>query len=147
MTILGVPKRGKITSWNILRACLASAALHGKASTHGTSFGYVVDGDEDVLTILGLLECPHEVNAQHIKYFYLKVVVEGHCIARRDATLQLAFSTPSDEFFGVFVHRLLEESALSDFGLSAECSIVASVQSCMAFFDDLYPLCHRHAPS
>jgi hypothetical protein len=41
--------------------------------------------------------------------------------------LQLAFLTPSDEFFGVFVHRRPEESALSDFGLSAECSIVASV--------------------
>ena len=25
---------GKMTSWNIFRACLASAALHGKASTH-----------------------------------------------------------------------------------------------------------------
>jgi hypothetical protein len=96
---------------------------------------------------LGTLEWPHEVNAPHIKYFYLKVVVEGHCIARHDAALQLTFLTPLDEFFGVFVHRWLEESALPEFGLSAGCSIVASVWSCMAFFNDLYPLCHRHAPS
>ena len=34
ITILGVPKRGNMTSWNILRAFLASAAQHGIASTH-----------------------------------------------------------------------------------------------------------------
>src|SRR6185437_1071649 len=34
MTIRGDPNRGKMTSWNIFRACLASATLHGSASTH-----------------------------------------------------------------------------------------------------------------
>jgi len=31
---LGIPKRGKITSWNILLACFESADRHGRASTH-----------------------------------------------------------------------------------------------------------------
>ena len=92
----------------------------------------------DILTILGLLKWAHEVNAPHIKYFYLMVVVEGHCIARSDATLQLAFLTPLDEFFGVFVHRWPEEPGLPNFGLSAEYSIVASIRSFMELFDDLY---------
>jgi hypothetical protein len=96
---------------------------------------------------MGLLEWPHEVNAPHIKYPYLKVVVDGHCIARSDATLQLTFPTPSNEFFGVFVRRRPEESALPDFGFSVECSIMASVRSCMALFNDLYILCHGHTPS
>ena len=73
--------------------------------------------------------------------------MEGRCIARSDATLQLAFLTPSNEFFGVFVHRRPEESTLLDFGLSAECSIVAPVRGCMALFDDLYTLHRGHAPS
>ena len=34
MTILGVPNRGKMTSWNIFRVCLVSAAQHGSASIH-----------------------------------------------------------------------------------------------------------------
>ena len=34
ITILGVPKRGKITSWNMFLACLASVAQQGSASTH-----------------------------------------------------------------------------------------------------------------
>ena len=34
ITIRGVPNLGKIISWNILRACFASTALHGMASTH-----------------------------------------------------------------------------------------------------------------
>ena len=107
----------------------------------------ILNGDEDVLAILGLLEWPHEVNAPHIKYFYLKIVVEGHCITRGDAFLYLAFSTPLYEFFGVFIHRWPEESALPDFGLSAECSIVAPIWGCMALFDDLYTLRRGHAPS
>jgi len=65
----------------------------------------VVNGDKDVLAVIGLLEWPHEVNAPNIKYLHLQVVVVGHCVASSDATLQLAFSTPSDEFFGVFVYR------------------------------------------
>jgi hypothetical protein len=67
--------------------------------------GYVVDGDQDVLTVLGLLEWSHEVNAPHIKYFYLKIVVEGHCIVSCDVPLKLALSTPLDEFLGVLIHR------------------------------------------
>jgi hypothetical protein len=55
----------------------------------------------------------------------LKVVVEGHCITRSDATLQLTILTPSNEFFGVFIHHWPEESALLDFGLSVEYSVVA----------------------
>ena len=53
---------------------------------------------------MGLLEWPHEVNALDIEDLHLRVVVEGHCIASSDATLQLAFLTPSDEFLVVFVH-------------------------------------------
>jgi len=71
-----------------------STSTHGVGSSVWQSFHpflYVVDSDEDVLAILGLLEWPHEVNVPHIKYFYLKVVVYGHCIARHDATLQLDF--------------------------------------------------------
>ena len=49
--------------------------------------GYVINGNKDVLIVLGLLEWSHEVNAPHIKYFYLKVVVEGHCIASSDVSL------------------------------------------------------------
>ena len=48
---------------------------------------HLVNSNEDVVAILGLPEWPHEVNAPHIKYFYLKIVVEGHCVARGDATL------------------------------------------------------------
>jgi len=75
---------------------------------------------------------------------------------RSDATLQLAFPTPLDGFFGVFVHRWPDEPALPNLGLSVEYSVVglsveysvvASVWSCMALFDDLYTLHHRHAPS
>ena len=96
---------------------------------------------------MGFWEWSHEVNAPYVEYLYLQVVVEGHCIAISDATLQLAFPTSSDEFFGVFVHRWPEESALPDFGLSAECSIVTSISGRMALFNDLYTLCHGHAPS
>ena len=73
--------------------------------------------------------------------------MEGHCIARGDATLQLAFLTPLNEFFGVFVHCWPEESALLDFGLCAECSIVASMRGCMALSDDLDTLHRGHTPS
>ena len=66
---------------------------------------------------MGFWEWPHEVNAPNVKYLYLKVVVQGHCIASGDAPMQLAFLTSSDEFFGVFVHRRLEEPTLLDFGL------------------------------
>ena len=86
---------------------------------------------------MGLLEWPHEVNALDIKDLHLQVIVEGHCIASSDATLQLAFSTPSDEFLGVFVHLRLDESTLPDFGLCAEYSIMASVRCYMALLDDL----------
>jgi hypothetical protein len=41
----------------------------------------------------------------HIKYFYLKVVVQGHCIASVDASMELALSTPSYELLGVSVHH------------------------------------------
>jgi hypothetical protein len=84
-----------------------------------------------------LLKWSHEINAPDIKYLHLQVVVEGHCIASYNATLQLTFSTPSDELLGVFVHRRLEEPALPDFGLCAEYSVMASVQRCMASLDDL----------
>ena len=86
---------------------------------------------------MGLLEWPHEVNAPYSEDLHLQVVVEGHCVASNDATLQLAFPTPSDEFFGVFIHHWLEESALLDFDLCEEYSIVASVWCCMEFFNDL----------
>jgi hypothetical protein len=134
-TMRGVPKRGKITSWNIFLACLASVALHGIASTHLAR--YVVDGNKDVFAILGLLEWSQEVNAPHIKYFYLKVVVEGHCIASGDVSLKLALLTPSDELLGVLVHRRLEESTLPDLGLCAEYSVVASVRCRVVFLNDL----------
>ena len=124
-------------------ACLASAALHGRAST---PLRYMVDGDKDVLAILGLLKRSHIVNAPDIEYLHLQVVVEGHCIASSDATLQLVFPTPLDEFFGVFIHRRPEESILPDFGLCAECPIMASVWCCMAFLNNLHAFHHRHAP-
>jgi hypothetical protein len=89
--------------------------------------GYVVDGNQDVLTVLGLLEWSHEVNAPHIKYFYLKVIVEGHCIASYDVSLKLALLTPSNEFLGVFIHDQPEESTLPDFGLCVKYFIVTSV--------------------
>ena len=85
---------------------------------------------------MGLLKWSHEVNALDIEDLHLQVVVEGHCIASYDATLQLAFSTPLDEFYGVFIHRRSEESALLDFGLCAEYYVMASVWCCMAFLDD-----------
>jgi len=78
-----------------------------------------------------------------------KVVVEGHCVASSDATLQLAFSTSSDEFLGVFLHRWPdeflgvflhrwpEESTLPKFGLCAEYYVMASVWCCMSLFNDL----------
>jgi hypothetical protein len=34
MTILGTPYLRKMTLWNILFECIASAAQHGRASTH-----------------------------------------------------------------------------------------------------------------
>ena len=34
ITILNILNLGKIISWNILRACLTSTALHGMASIH-----------------------------------------------------------------------------------------------------------------
>ena len=66
---------------------------------------------------MGLLEQPHEVNAPNIEDLHLQVVVEGYCVASSDATLQLAFSTPLDEFLGVSIHRQPEESTLPDFVL------------------------------
>ena len=77
---------------------------------------------------MGLLEWPHEVNAQDIKYLHMQVVVEGHGIASSDATLQLTLLTPSNEFFGVFVHHWPEEPALLDFGLCAEYFVMSSVR-------------------
>jgi hypothetical protein len=91
---------------------------------------------------MGLLEWPHEVDAPDIEDLHLQVVVEGHCVASSDATLQLAFSTPLDEFLGVFVHCWLEEPALLYFGLCAEYSVMASVRCCMAFFNDVQSFCH-----
>ena len=143
ITILCVPKWGKITSWNIFRACLALAALLGRAFTNLDT--YVVDGDKDVLTILGLLKWPHEVNAPHIKYFYFKVVLYGHCIASSDASLKLALPTPPDELLGVLVHRWPEEPTLPDFCFCVEYSIMASIRCCMASFNDLYPSRCWHA--
>ena len=61
--------------------------------------------------------------------------------------MELALLTPSDEHLGVLVHRWPEESALPNFGLSAECSVVASIRSCMVLCDDLYTLRRGHAPS
>jgi hypothetical protein len=92
-------------------------------------FGHVTNGNKDVFTILGPLEWSHEVNAPHIKYFYLKVIVEGHCIASSDVSLKLALPAPPDELLGVLVHCWLEESTLPDFGLCVKYSIVASVRS------------------
>ena len=68
-----------------------------------------------------------------------------HCIASVDASLELALLTPSDELLSVLVHRCLEESALPDFGLCAEHSVMATVRSCMASFNDLQPLHCWHA--
>ena len=90
--------------------CVSCSAWHGLHP-----FGDVVDSNKDVLAVLGLLEGPHEVNAPHIKYFYLKVEVEGHCVASCDATLELALPTPPNEFFGVLVHCQPEETTLPDF--------------------------------
>ena len=72
----------------------------------------------------------------------LKVVVQGHCIARDDASLELALSTPLDELLAVLVHLWLEEPVLLDFGLCAEYSIMASVWCYMAFLDILQSFCH-----
>jgi hypothetical protein len=111
--------------------------------------GYVVDGNQDVLTVLGLLERSHDVSAPHIKYFYSKVVVEGHCIASYDVYLKLALLTTPDEFLGVLIqHRLdSEESTLLDFGLCAEYSVVASVWCRVTFLDDLQSFCRQYTPS
>ena len=86
---------------------------------------------------MGLLKWSHEVNALDIEDLHLQVVVEGHCIASYNATLQLAFLAPSDELLGVFIHCWPEEPALLDFGLCAEYYVMASVWCCMAFLDDL----------
>jgi hypothetical protein len=67
--------------------------------------GHIIDGNKDVFAILGLLEWSHEVNALHIKYFYLKVIVEGHCIVSGDVSLKLTISTPPGELLGVLIHR------------------------------------------
>jgi hypothetical protein len=108
--------------------------------------GYVVDDDQDVLIVLGLLERSHKVNAPHIKYFYLKVVMKRHCIASCDVSLKLALSTPPDKFLSVLIHRRPEESTLPDFGLCVEYSVVASVWCRVTFIDDLQSFCHRYTP-
>jgi hypothetical protein len=100
-------------------------------------FGYIVHSYQDVLTVMGLWEWSREINAPHIKYFYLKVVVEGHCIPSCDVPLILALLAPSNEFFGVVLHGWIVESTLPDLGLCAEHSIMASVWSRMTFLDDL----------
>jgi hypothetical protein len=99
--------------------------------------GYVVHSYQDVLTVLGLWEWSHEVNAPHIKYFYLKIVVEGHCISSCDVPLILALLTPPNEFFGVIIHRRSIESTLPDFGLCAEYSVMTSVWCRVTFLNDL----------
>jgi len=93
---------------------------------------------------MGLLEWPHEVNTQDIEYLHMQVVMEGHGIASSDATLELTLLTPSNEFFGVFVHRWPEEPALLDFGLRVEYSAMAFVQRCMASLDDLQTFHHGY---
>ena len=108
-------------------------------------FRYVVDGDKDVLADMGLLEWPHEVNTQDIEYLHMQVVMEGHGIASSDATLELTLLTPSNEFFGVFVHRWPEEPALPDFGLCAEYSIMSSVRCCLAILDVPHSFHHGYA--
>jgi hypothetical protein len=95
---------------------------------------------------LGPLERSHKVNAPHIKYFYLKVVMKRHCIASCDVSLKLALPTPPDEFLSVLIHRQLEESTLPDFGLGAEYSIVASVWCRVTFLDDLQSFYRRYTP-
>jgi hypothetical protein len=95
---------------------------------------------------LGPLEWSHEVNAPHIKYFYLKVIVEGHCVASGDASLKLALLAPLDELLGVLVHCWPEESTLPDFGLCAKYSIVASVRSRVTFFNNPHSFCRRYTP-
>jgi hypothetical protein len=95
---------------------------------------------------MGFWKWSHEVNASHVKYLYFKVVVQGHCVASGDAPMQLTFLTPSDEFFGVFIHDRLEEPTLPDLGLCVEYSVMASIRCCMAFFYDLHPFCHWYTP-
>ena len=87
----------------------------------------MVNGYQDILIVMGFWEWSHEVNSSYIEYLYLQVVVQGHRVASGDAPMQLAFPTSSDEFFGVFVHHRLEETALPDLGLCAEYSVKASV--------------------
>jgi hypothetical protein len=74
---------------------------------------------------MGLWEWSHEINAPHIKYFYLKVVVEGHCIPSCDVPLILALPAPPNEFFGVVIHGWPIESTLPYLGLCAKHSIMA----------------------
>ena len=62
--------------------------------------------------------------------------MEGHFIASSDVALKLTLPASSDEVLRVLIHRRPEESALPDFGLSAEGSIVASVWCRVALFDD-----------
>jgi hypothetical protein len=82
---------------------------------------------------VGLWEWSHEVNAPYFKYFYLKVVVEGHCIPSCDVPLILALPAPPNEFFGVVIHGWPVESTLPDLGLCAEHSIMASIWCRMTF--------------
>lgn len=95
---------------------------------------------------MGLLKWPHEVDAPNIKYLHLQVVVEWHGIASSDTSLQLTLLTPSNEVFGVIIHRCLEESALPDFGLCVEYSVMASIRCCMEFLNDLQAFYHWYTP-
>jgi hypothetical protein len=127
-----------------------SSCMFGISSSTWHCFyplGYVVDGEQDVLIVLGHLEWSHEVNTPHIKYFYLKIVVEGHCIASYDVPLKLALLTPSNEFLSVLIHHRPEESTLLDLDLCAEYSVVASIWHRVTFLDDLQSFYCWYTPS
>jgi hypothetical protein len=78
-------------SWSILWACFHP-------------FRDAVNSDQDVLTVFGLWEWSHEVNAPYVEQLNLKVVVKGHLIASGDATMHLALPASLDEFSSVLIH-------------------------------------------
>jgi hypothetical protein len=99
MTIQGTPKRGNMTSWNILLACFESTV----------PFGHIVHSHQNVFTIPVLRERPHEINPPYIKEFYLEIVHERHRILRVDVPLFLASVASPDKLLCIFIHRWPEK--------------------------------------
>jgi hypothetical protein len=143
MTIRGVPKRGNITSWNILLACFELAVWHGvllpiwtqspqpPRCTHSSwTWGTALWNQSPTHQRVLLGDCSWE--ALHLASWCSPIFdISG-----------VSWQTP------LYFHtRWLEKATLLDLGICPECSIMSSIWWGMTSLHNLGSLIHRDTSS